>query len=288
LISFKVITDYLVIIFAETIKVYDGYPSLRKRLCRIVSVKKDCCLDELLHAAMGAFALSQDPSKFYLTDAYSANYGGGADSGGGGREEELRDPLPLRSLRRKEGKRPAILIGLRDEEDEINGGGLIRVYQRRIPAKSTSAVLPVSSADTVTNVIEDSLTALGIVSRGNPGSVRSVNPEDDPSDPDHYQLVKVTLEAGRGECKQKKIVKKYSFIPVNFTSLFTMLDRKFRSKFATPFENVYCASAYPPFCPLKAYAKVILPAVSSSSTYIFRLLHFDAIHFLYLLSFSRQ
>ena len=45
--------------FAETIKVYDGYNSLRKRTFRTITVNKHCSKDELLLAAMRAFVVTQ-------------------------------------------------------------------------------------------------------------------------------------------------------------------------------------------------------------------------------------
>ena len=44
---------------AETIKVYDGYNSLRKRTFRTITVNKHCSKDELLLAAMRAFVVTQ-------------------------------------------------------------------------------------------------------------------------------------------------------------------------------------------------------------------------------------
>ncbi len=43
----------------ETIKVYDGYSSLRKRLFRTLTVSKHCSKEELLLAAMKAFVVTQ-------------------------------------------------------------------------------------------------------------------------------------------------------------------------------------------------------------------------------------
>ena len=45
--------------FAETIKVYDGYNSLRKRTFRTITVNKHCSKDELLLVAMRAFVVTQ-------------------------------------------------------------------------------------------------------------------------------------------------------------------------------------------------------------------------------------
>ena len=59
---------------------------------------------------MRAFVVSQDSTNFYLLDVY-------ANNNDGDREEELQDPMPVKRLRRKDGRRPAILIGLRCGKD---------------------------------------------------------------------------------------------------------------------------------------------------------------------------
>ena len=76
----------------ETVKVYDGYSSLRKRLFRTVTVNKTCSKEELLMTAMRAFVVSQDSRNFYLLDVYAnteqpctADGCGGAD-----RDEEIQ------------------------------------------------------------------------------------------------------------------------------------------------------------------------------------------------------
>ena len=43
----------------EIIKVYDGYNSLRKRLFRTITILKSATKDELLHASMKAFVVTQ-------------------------------------------------------------------------------------------------------------------------------------------------------------------------------------------------------------------------------------
>ena len=59
---------------------------------------------------------TQDSRNFYLLDVY--------DNCDGDRDVELVDPAPVLQLKRREGKRPAILIGLRDNE---NDSGVIKV-----------------------------------------------------------------------------------------------------------------------------------------------------------------
>eukprot|EP00094_Tigriopus_californicus_P013915 TCALIF_13468-PA protein Name:"Similar to Dgkq Diacylglycerol kinase theta (Mus musculus)" AED:0.19 eAED:0.19 QI:0/0.93/0.75/1/0.93/0.87/16/63/974 len=156
----------------ETIKVYDGYNSLRKRLFRTITVNKHCSKDELLLAAMRAFVVTQDSRNFYLLDVYA--------NCDGDRDEELEDPFPVQRLRRKDGRRPAILIGLRDNE---NDSGVIKVWARllQISTSSTSLTIPVSGTITTEQVMTEALARFRL---------ESALISD-------YQLVKVCLEAGR-------------------------------------------------------------------------------------------
>ena len=157
----------------ETLKVYDGYNSLRKRLFRTITVHKQCSKFELLQAAMRAFVVTQDSTNFYLLDVYA--------NCEGNREEELEDPLPVQRLTRKQGKRPAILIGLRDSESD---SGVIKVWARRLNVSPSSLTIPVSGSITTEQVMKEALARFRL---------------DDSDGTETYQLVKVTLEAGRGK-----------------------------------------------------------------------------------------
>ena len=77
----------VIVIFTETIKVYDGYGALRKRFFRTITVHKQCSRDDLLLAAMRAFVVSQESRNFYLLDVYANSEGE--------RDEEIVDPTPI-------------------------------------------------------------------------------------------------------------------------------------------------------------------------------------------------
>ena len=78
---------WIYISFSETIKVYDGYSALRKRLFRTVTVSKQSSKEDLLIAAMRAFVVTQDRCNFYLLDVYA--------NCDGERDEEIVDPNPV-------------------------------------------------------------------------------------------------------------------------------------------------------------------------------------------------
>ena len=86
-------------------------------------------------------------------------------------------------LKRKEGRRPAILLGLRDGD---NDSGVIKVYARRLAVSPSSLTIPVSTSITTEQVIQEAVARFRL--------------QNDLSNIDTYQLVKVTLEAGRGQC----------------------------------------------------------------------------------------
>ena len=81
-------------------------------------------------------------------------------------------------LVRKEGRRPAILLGLRDNENDY---GVIKVWARKLRVATPSLTIPVSSSITTEQVIGEALARFRL--EGEPVG--------------KYQLVKVTLESGR-------------------------------------------------------------------------------------------
>lgn len=87
----------------ETIKVFDGSLSLRRRIFRAVTVPRHCNVEALLTTSLRAFHITRDPYAFYLTDLYAA----------GNEEVRLQDPNPVLSLTRLEGKRPAMFLRFR-------------------------------------------------------------------------------------------------------------------------------------------------------------------------------
>ncbi|XP_023323725.1 diacylglycerol kinase theta [Eurytemora carolleeae] len=126
----------------ELIKVFDGYTSLRKRLFRTITVSKFATKDQLLAAAMKAFVVSQDSRIFYLLDVY-------ADCDNA-REEEIQDPYPVHRLVRRENRRPAILIGLRDIENDV---GIIKVWPQKLQVSQCYISVSVTSSVTAGQVI---------------------------------------------------------------------------------------------------------------------------------------
>lgn len=108
----------------ETIKVFDGNCSLRRRIYKAVTVARQCNLEQLLETASKAFQIRRDYNvsssifsscetcllthmiflqEFYLTDLYAP----------GPEECRVQDPSPVLNLHRMEGKRPAVILRYR-------------------------------------------------------------------------------------------------------------------------------------------------------------------------------
>ncbi|KFB38399.1 AGAP004209-PA-like protein [Anopheles sinensis] len=132
----------------ETIKVFDGNCSYRRRIFRAISVPRTCSLEQLLTTALRAFHIARDPNLFFLTDVY-------------GDEVRLQEPNPVPSLHRVEGKRPAIYLRFRDKE---NDHGFVRVYPGKLQVENAYVIIPVDNDTTVKDLICESLKKFGLQS----------------------------------------------------------------------------------------------------------------------------
>lgn len=57
--------------YTETIKVFDGNCSLRRRIFRAITVPRTCTLEQLLTTALRAFHIARDPNvKYVFTQTY--------------------------------------------------------------------------------------------------------------------------------------------------------------------------------------------------------------------------
>lgn len=131
---------------SESIKVFDGNLSLRRRIFRVITVPRQCTLDQLLTYALRAFHITRTNSEYYLSDLYAP----------GGDEVRLQDNTPVLSLTRVEGRRPAVFLRFRDKEIER---GHVRVYPGKLQMDIDEAfvLVPVANGTTVRDLIGDSL-----------------------------------------------------------------------------------------------------------------------------------
>ncbi|GFT58750.1 diacylglycerol kinase theta [Nephila pilipes] len=150
----------------EVIKVYDGNASLKRRMFRTITILRNATREEMICASLRAFHISDDPKHYYLTDVY-----------GDPPEKEIEEFLPVQSLTRKEGKRPAILLRYRPPDPNL---GSVKVYPGKFRATDMHRVIPVTSDTSVEDVMAATLTEFGL----------------DTSDINKYRLSEVTLDRG--------------------------------------------------------------------------------------------
>nr|XP_029715993.1 diacylglycerol kinase theta-like isoform X1 [Aedes albopictus] len=131
----------------ETIKVFDGNCSYRRKIFRAITVPRTCSLEQLLTTALRAFHIARDSNvTIFLTDVY-------------GDEVRLQDPTPVLNLHRIEGKRPAIYLRFRDRE---NDHGFVRVYPGKLQVENAYVNIPVDLDSTVKDLIGESLKKFGL------------------------------------------------------------------------------------------------------------------------------
>ncbi|KAG5673344.1 hypothetical protein PVAND_003403 [Polypedilum vanderplanki] len=136
--------------FEETIKVFDGNCSLRRRIFRVITVPRTCNLEQLLTTALRAFHIAREPNQFYLTDLYATN---------GDDDVHIQDPTPILNLHKIEGKRPAIFLRFREKEIDK---GFVRVYPGKLQVEEAYVTVQVDNDTTVKDLIRDSLNNFGL------------------------------------------------------------------------------------------------------------------------------
>ncbi|KAK7867599.1 hypothetical protein R5R35_005292 [Gryllus longicercus] len=154
----------------ESIKVYDGNISYRRRIFRVVTVPRQSNVEQFLTAALRAFHITRDPGNFYLTDVYAAE-----DTRLP--EARLEDPLPVLNLHRKEGKRPAVFLRFRDRD---NDSGEVRVYPGKVQVTESFCTIPVNADTTIEDLIKEAFARF---------RVEGARPED-------FRLSQVLLDRG--------------------------------------------------------------------------------------------
>ncbi|XP_064473132.1 diacylglycerol kinase theta-like isoform X2 [Ornithodoros turicata] len=149
----------------EIIKVYDGNASMKRRMFRTITVSRNATREQIIGAALRAFHISGDPKHYCITDVYDPN------------EKELGDFMPVQSLTRREGKRPAIFLRYRPPNPDQ---GFIKVFPGKLRAGDIYRVIPVTSDTSVEEIMIQGLEKFGL----------------DSSDMNKFRLSEVTLDKG--------------------------------------------------------------------------------------------
>ncbi|CAN8017732.1 unnamed protein product [Ixodes persulcatus] len=149
----------------EIIKVYDGNASMKRRMFRTITVSRNAIREQIIGAALRAFHISGDPKHYYITDVYDPN------------EKELGDFMPVQSLTRREGKRPAIFLRYRPPNPDQ---GYVKVFPGKLRSADIYRVISVTSDTSVEEIMIQALEKFGL----------------DSSDINKFRLSEVTLDKG--------------------------------------------------------------------------------------------
>jgi diacylglycerol kinase (ATP) len=149
----------------ETIKVYDGNASMKRRTFRTITISRSATKDQIIAACLRAFHIHDDPLHYIITDAYDST------------EKELCEFMPVQSLIRIEGKRCGLYFRYRPPNPDE---GSIRVYPGKLNVTDTYRVIPVTIDTSVEEVMVSALDQFGL----------------DSGDLNRYRLVEVSLDKG--------------------------------------------------------------------------------------------
>ncbi|XP_014666531.1 PREDICTED: diacylglycerol kinase theta-like isoform X2 [Priapulus caudatus] len=152
----------------ELIKVFDGDSSLKRRQFRTITVMKSASAQQILEAALRTFHITDDPRKYYVTEVVDKAEG---------TERELDEQTPLRNLRRRDARRPAIFLRYNEKDPDR---GYIKVYPGTLRVAVPYKNIPVTSNTSADQVISYALKKFGM----------------DSAEPGDYKLVEVLLERG--------------------------------------------------------------------------------------------
>uniref|UniRef100_A0A914EBL2 Diacylglycerol kinase n=1 Tax=Acrobeloides nanus TaxID=290746 RepID=A0A914EBL2_9BILA len=155
---------------AEILRIYDGNSSLRNQVFRTASVPKTASVEQIRDIALRRFHINDVADKYYVTQAPFEP----TDE-----EEPLEDPIPLRNMKRPEGKRAQIFLRYRDDPDKA----IVKIYGGwlRIPVTFTEII--VTKETLVQDVIRNALEEFGM----------------DGTTWNKYNLIEVSLERGVAE-----------------------------------------------------------------------------------------
>ncbi|XP_022709842.1 diacylglycerol kinase theta-like isoform X2 [Varroa jacobsoni] len=149
----------------EVIKVYDGNASMKRRMFRTITVARSASREAIIAAALRAFHVSGDPKHYVITDVFDPA------------EKELADFMPVQSLTRREGKRPAIFLRYKPPNPDQ---GFVKVFPGKLRSADIFRMIPVTSDTSVEEIMVSALDKFGL----------------DASDINKFRLSEVTLDKG--------------------------------------------------------------------------------------------
>uniref|UniRef100_A0A914V1T8 diacylglycerol kinase (ATP) n=1 Tax=Plectus sambesii TaxID=2011161 RepID=A0A914V1T8_9BILA len=132
----------------ELLRIFDGNNSLRTQVYRTVSVQKTASVQQIRDAALRRFHIQDTPELYYVTQVVNEE----------GAEELLEDPVPLRNVKRPEGRRAQIFLRYKDDPEKT----VVKVYGGWLRIPVTFCSLTVTKETLVQEVISEALSKFGI------------------------------------------------------------------------------------------------------------------------------
>ncbi|KAK6032585.1 diacylglycerol kinase accessory domain protein [Ostertagia ostertagi] len=133
---------------SEILRVFDGNSSLRAQVCRTASVPKTATVQQIRDTALRRFHITDNPDNYYVTQVVSD----------AGEEETLEDPVPLRNVKRPEGRRAQIFLRYKDDPDK----DVVKLYGGWLRVPVTFCTLTVNKDTLVQDALADALENFGL------------------------------------------------------------------------------------------------------------------------------
>ncbi|KAK0404838.1 hypothetical protein QR680_017658 [Steinernema hermaphroditum] len=153
---------------SEILRIYDGNSSLRNQVYRTASVPKTATVQQIRDAALRRFHIQDNPESYYVTQVSN-----------NGEEEPLEDPVPLRNVKRPEGRRAQIFLRFKDDPEKA----VVKIYGGWLRVPVTFCAITVTKETLVQDVISEALQSFGL----------------DGATWNRYNLIEVSLDRGVAE-----------------------------------------------------------------------------------------
>ncbi|KAL3990847.1 Diacylglycerol kinase accessory domain family protein [Acanthocheilonema viteae] len=153
----------------ENLRIFDGNSSVRKHEYRTVIVPKTASVQQIRDVALRRFHINDNPDCYYITQVLNND----------GEEELLEDPLPLRNVRRPEGRRAQIFLRYKDDPEKA----VVKLYGGWLRVSLTFCSLSITKETLVQDAVAEALDRFGL----------------DRNLAHRYNLIEVSLDRGVAE-----------------------------------------------------------------------------------------
>uniref|UniRef100_A0AC35TX59 Diacylglycerol kinase (ATP) n=1 Tax=Rhabditophanes sp. KR3021 TaxID=114890 RepID=A0AC35TX59_9BILA len=133
----------------EIIRIFDGNHSLRNQIYRTISVPKVATADQIRDISLRRFNIYDIKENYFMTQVPTDI---------GGEEEALEGPVPLRNVKRPEGRRAQLFLRHKDDPDK----GIVKLYGGWLRCRDTFAELAVNRDTLIQDVLAEALHIFGL------------------------------------------------------------------------------------------------------------------------------